>query len=132
MTWQVGDWCFCHFKLQMVKEMREGRIVTVSDGSFELGASDLTNDCFPLSLRGKQVTDAFDYHYRRLHTELNDGRYNFPDFNRHAISEWRKCMEDYDKFDEGAERFAIWCDSVIEQASCLHEMNVGGIPLFRR
>src|SRR5215475_7024269 len=86
--WKAGDWCFCEFTLQIVKEVREtGDICEVSDGHFCLSSNSLNYCCVPLSLAAKQVSDGYDYWRNRLHKE--GGRLlNFPDIHRWLVNHW--------------------------------------------
>jgi len=135
MEWKVGDWCFCEFKLQIIKEVSEdGRVNSVSDGMFYMGGYDLNDRCFPLTFEGKQISDAFAYSYDNLRKELRNGRYNFPDFNRHAVEEWIKAMEAGD-VQEGLRlhtEFELWCQRVIVAAIQTNDLAVDGIRLMRR
>lgn len=129
MQFQVGDWVFCELQVQVIKAIKEGRITEVSDGSFSMGGWELR--CFPMCLRGKQISDAFAYRYNELHKRLPGG-WNFPDFHRHAVAEWEKCMENYDRFPEIYNAFSDWCNALILEANDLRHKEIGGVRILRQ
>lgn len=103
-----GDWCFCEFKLQQIKDTKEERITEVTDGRFSLSSYDLTDRCFPIDIRIKNISDSVDYWREQFHA-LKHNSLNHPDLNRELIRRWiEMCVETddkklqllYDKLDE--------------------------------
>ena len=133
MKWKVGDWCFCEYKLQMIKEMSDdGRITSVSDGCFQMGAYDLSDKCFPLTLEGKNISDAFVRIYQRMYDQIKNGNYNFPDFHRYSVKQWVEAMNYMNSANTIIDDFDYWCREVIDKVGKIGEVYVGSIPLMRR
>ena len=92
LKFKKGDWCFCEFKLQQIQETQDNRITCVSDGMFSLSSNDLSNKCFPLDMKIKQISDTVDYWSNAFHN-LNNNSLNYPDLNRALISKWIEMCE---------------------------------------
>lgn len=84
---QKGDWVFCYFSLHIIKETKEDRITSVSDGFIEMGSRDLSDLCFPLEMKVKQISDNFQAARERLHRE-GLRSLNFPDIMRWMEQKW--------------------------------------------
>ncbi len=128
-----GDWCFCEFKLQQIQETKEGRITSVTDGRFSLGSYDLSDSCFPLELRIKNLSDSVNYWHDKFHNLKHNGL-NHPDLNRELISQWVEMCENigdeeilktlYTKLDEFGK-------AVTEQVGNLRYTQIEGVRIFR-
>lgn len=80
--WNVGDWGYMDAMLVQVCEVREGRVVQVSDGVFITGGGDLGDRLFPQTLPIKRIADEIRYLADRVH-RLGFNGMNFPDIRRH-------------------------------------------------
>jgi hypothetical protein len=87
MKWKVGDWCFYEFNLHQIKEVSNGYIKEVTDGSFCTSGSNLNECAFAMELRIKSISDSVEYWSQKLHTELKNGA-NFPDIHRFLVQKW--------------------------------------------
>lgn len=96
MAFAVNEWVFCEFKLQQITEMEGERVTSVKDSLFEMGSRDLSDCCFPLSLRNKRISDEFAWHKDKLHREGARGL-NFPDIHRWMVDKWAETMRDRDE-----------------------------------
>lgn len=130
--WKTGDWCYCEHKLVQIKEMQGTNIVSISDGFSESYSSDWNDSCFPMTMKVKQISDAFENCYMQLNNQLGKlgGNYNFPDFHRYSVSLWRRAITQPDK--DWIKIFEKWCDDVIEKAASLKDLKIDGIPLMRQ
>lgn len=131
---EVGEWCFCEFKLQQIKSTKDNRITGVTDGMFELGGRDLTDRCFPMDLKIKRISDTVAYWSDRFH-KLNAPGLNYPDLNRHLISAWVDMCEvkdDADKIKELNEALANFAMKIIQRVGDLRYETIDGLKLFRQ
>ena len=94
-AWKVGDWAIYDLNIVQIKEIREGGMMTVSDGSFET-SGDLMSRLRPLTLRNKKTIEWFDYHYDALRAIRGSGGFNFPDINRYFCDLSRAAIDDED------------------------------------
>jgi hypothetical protein len=121
VKFEKGDWCFCEFKLQQILEVDGDKVREVSDGSFRLSSSDLSDRCYPLDLKVKRISDSVSYYRDKLH-EIKSLNLNYPDLNRELIGRWcEMCNVRNDdkmlqkKYDELAERRTLLLNNNIEQ-----------------
>lgn len=89
MDWKVNDWCFCEFKLQMIKEIKEGRITEVSDGYFCMGGHDLSDRCYPLSLQSKINSENVRRWSNDFH-KIKNNTINYPEIHRTLVEKWQE------------------------------------------
>lgn len=87
-----GDWVFCEFALQQIKETKGDRITSVTDGFFELSGQDISDRCFPLTVKNKRVSDEVEKWSKRFHA-LNGPGLNYPDLKRELIRRWVEMCE---------------------------------------
>jgi hypothetical protein len=133
-TFKVGDWVFCEFVLQQIKEMNGDKVTGVEDGNFSMSYSDLNDRCFHLSLPIKRISDAVNYWSKKLH-EIKNNSVNHPDLNRELIRRWAvMCQnsEDENAAKAGLESLRKFCENVVSMFDGLADMRVDGIPLIRR
>ena len=133
LKFQKGDWCFCEFKLQLVKNTEENRITEVSDGFFSLGSLDLSDRCFPLSLKTKCASDIVSNWHDKFHAVNNIGL-NYPDLNRALISMWVELCENIDNDSEVQriyDKINAFGNSVLKKCRNLQGEYVDGVQLFR-
>ena len=88
MTFRVGEWIFCEFKLAIVRRVANDRVTCIADGCSEL-SGDLQDRCRPLTYRMKQIADRFDYTWERLVREGPNGL-NYPAIHRWLVDQWIK------------------------------------------
>lgn len=89
---KVGDFVFCEFKLQQIKEMEGERVTGVRDGLFEMGSYDCRDRCMPLTIDMKRIADEFAHHSAKIHREGGAGL-NYPDIHRWLVDAWvEACM----------------------------------------
>lgn len=67
VKFKQGEWCFCEFALQQVMETEENRITGVSDGMFRLSGHDLSDRCYPLEMKVKQISDIVAFWSKEFH-----------------------------------------------------------------
>jgi hypothetical protein len=128
-----GDWVFCEFKLQQVKETREDCITSVTDGIMEHGSSDLSDRCFPLNMRIKLISGEVAYWDRKLH-DLQCNSLNHPDLNRALIERWVEMCENTDddkKLQKQYENLAKFCRAIIERVEDSRSNVIDGVKIFR-
>lgn len=131
---EVGEWCFCEFKLQQIKSTKEDRITGVTDSMFELGGNDLTDRCFPLDLKIKRISDTVAYWSDSFH-KLNAPGLNYPDLNRYLISAWVDMCEAKDddtKLKELNEALGEFGRKVLQRIDDLRYETIEGLKLFRQ
>jgi DUF438 domain-containing protein len=131
---KTGDWCFCEFKLQQIKEMENDKIISVSDGMFRLTSSDLSDRCFPLDITIKNISDMVAYWSAEFH-KLNNNNINHPDLNRELITRWVELCENNDndeKMKELEEKLSNFGRLVIQKVNNLSLEHVDGVRLFKR
>ena len=130
---KTGEWCFCEFTLQQIKETKEDRITSVTDGFFEMSGRDLSDRCFPLTLRIKVISDNVEYHSKAFHA-LKNNSLNHPDLNRELISRWvDMCSTTDDKeLKRLYDSLSEWSNQVQRTVRDLNDISVGNINLFRK
>jgi len=128
-----GEWCFCEFTLKLVKETKEDRITSVSDGYFEHGSYDLSDRCYPLTLEIKRISDEVNYWSKKFH-ELKNNSLNHPDLNRELISRWVEMCEakdDHEKLRKLFDSLSEFGTAVITKVRDLGGEEVQGVRIFR-
>jgi hypothetical protein len=128
--YKKGDWVFCEFKLQEILEVEENRVTSVHDGWFEMGSLDLSDRCFPLTVRNKVISDSFKNFSDQVHAIRNNGL-NYPDINRYLISKWVDCCEETN--DEKIQKVYIEIEEFIDKLKDIHlDLKINGINVFRQ
>lgn len=127
-----GEWCFCEFVLQQVQETKDNRITSVSDGMFSLGSNDLSDRCYPLTMRIKRISDTVKHWSNEFH-KLHHNNLNHPDLNRELIRRWVEMCEESDdkKLQELYDSLSEFGNSVIRKINDLRYEQIEGINLFR-
>ena len=134
LKFKKEDWCFCEFKLQQIMETEENRITGVSDGMFRLGSSDLSDRCYPLEMKVKQISDTVAYWSTEFH-RLKNNSLNHPDLNRELIRRWVELCdnrEDENRLKELYDKLSEFGNSVLRKVRDLNFEEVEGVSLFRR
>ena len=134
LKFKKEDWCFCEFKLQQIMETEENRITSVSDGMFRLGSSDLSDRCYPLEMKVKQISDTVAHWSREFHN-LENNSLNHPDLNRELIRRWVELCdnrEDENRLEKLYAKLSEFGNSVLRKVRDLDFEEVDGVRLFRR
>lgn len=134
LKFKKEDWCFCEFKLQQIMETEEDRITSVSDGMFRLGSSDLSDRCYPLEMKVKQISDTVAYWSREFHN-LENNSLNHPGLNRELIRRWVELCdnrEDENRLEKLYAKLSEFGNSVLRKVKGLEFEEVDGLRLFRR
>ena len=134
LQFKKEDWCFCEFKLQQIMETEENRITGVSDGMFRLGSRDLSDRCYPLEMKVKQISDTVAYWSTEFH-RLKNNSLNHPDLNRELIRRWVELCdnrEDENRLKELYDKLSEFGNSVLRKVRDLNFEEVEGVSLFRR
>ena len=101
LDWKEGDWCFCEFKLQLIKKTSiysdAITVNEVSDGHCSHSGSFLNDKCYPLDIMIKRISDIFLYYSDKLHAH-DDVEFKrvFPDIYRELVKRWCLCCDDKD------------------------------------
>jgi hypothetical protein len=135
MSWKVGDWCFCDYKLQQIEEIKDGRICAVSDGYFFHGAYDLNGRVFPLDKRAKVISEYFEKRYNSLHEMEGNRVLNFPDIHRWFEKKWihAMCNRDDDEFVKAAyEELDSFVGEIVNQVREFSNSRLDGVKVFGR
>lgn len=131
---KVGDFIFCEFVLQQIKEMNGEDITCVTDGHFQMTGNSLNDRCYPLDLRIKVISDSVKSWSKRFH-DLKNNSLNYPDINRELIRIWVEMCEIKDNDTRLKELFNS-LDSfgrkIEERVRDLKYEEIDGVPLFRR
>ncbi len=130
---KVGEWCFCEFKLQEIREVTNGRITSVSDGVCVMGG-DSTSVCFPLDVNIKRISDSVLYWSKKFH-ETTLGGINHPDLNRKMIAIWVemcRVKDDEKLLKEKYEFLNHFTKVVLDKIKIAEEMTAYDVKLFRK
>lgn len=133
LKFKKGEWCFCEFKLQQIIETEENRITGVSTGVIRLGSSDLSDRCYPLEMKVKQISDTVAYWSTQFHA-LKNNALNHPDLNRELVCRWVELCDnrkDENRLKELYEKLSDFGNAVTRKVKDLDYEEVEGISLFR-
>jgi len=127
---KVGDFVFCEFKLQEINEMSLGMVTSVHDGWFETGSNNLSDMCFPLTIRNKVISDSFSGFSNKIH-EINNNGLNYPDIHRYFVSRWMECCNGAsdDKIKAIYSEIENFIKDIKEKVST--DVSINGIRVFR-
>jgi len=134
LIFRQGDWCFCEFKLQQIKEMEKNCITSVTDGNFSHGSSDLSDRCYPLEMKYKQISENVDYWKKKIQ-ELNNNSLNYPDIHRAFIEKWCEMCDnadDHDKLRILYDKLAEFSRTIISKVQDSRTEIVDGVRIFGR
>ena len=129
MNWKAGDKCLYDFNEGEILKVEDGNVYCVHHSCFEVSGN-LTDRCFPVTEKGRVISNLFAEKYGRLH-DLLPGQANFPDFNRHAVSKWCQAMENHREADAICQEFTKWCDQVIDVFDKMKMVYIDGVKLMR-
>ena len=132
-NFEVGDWVFCEFKLQQIKEMTDGRIVSVSDGHFTMGSFNLNNWCVPMTTMNKLISEEYQYWQNKLHEiKIN---INHPDIHRTLIMWWVDCCkqsEDTAVVQENYNKLRNFCEEIFKAVEEMQNKQIFDVKIFGR
>lgn len=80
----TGDWIIFQYRIVQIKEAKDGRVTSVSDGQFETSGYNLSDRCFPLTLANKNAADYIESYAARVHREGGPGL-NYPALHSKAV-----------------------------------------------
>jgi hypothetical protein len=131
-NYKVGDWVFCEFKLQKIEGIEEDRIISVSDGFICHGGYSLNDNCFPLTLQNKVISDEIKSYSDRLHKEGSNSL-NYPDIHGWLVEHWVKMCQTTDnealkKLYSDADNFT---NAILNRCRDLRQETKNGIKIFR-
>lgn len=129
-TFKVGDWVFCEFELQLIREMEDGRVREVTDAACSHCGYDLTDRCRPLTYDIKRIADNFAYQSMRIHRE-GSGGLNYPDIHRWLVSHWTKTCDEYGDDAATKKNFELLRDFTNDVLSKQNIESGYGFPLLR-
>jgi hypothetical protein len=134
LKFKKKEWCFCEFKLQQIMETKKNRITSVSDGMFRLGSNDLSDRCYPLEMKIKQISDTVAYWNKEFH-KLKNNSLNHPDLKIELIRRWVELCdnrEDEKRLKELDDKLSEFGSAVLKKVRDLNFEEVDGVSLFRR
>lgn len=131
---KIGDWVFCEFKLQIIEEIKDGRITCVSDGHSSHSSWTFNDRCFPLEKRVKTISDYVDFQYQQIQNLRNKGL-NYPDIYRWFVDKWCEMCNnrnDTKLVNKLTVELNEFTTAIVNRCKDLKNETVGGINLFRK
>jgi hypothetical protein len=135
VKFKQGEWVWYEHKLVQIKKITEGRVTEVTDGYISSGFHDLSDDCFPMDIRAKLVSEEYDASYKKLRKEAGNLNLNYPDIHRLYVSEWKSVMEerhDDKAIADGYARLRAFEKEFTDAIERSQSAQVAGVSLFRR
>lgn len=134
MEYKVGDWVFCEYELSYIKELKEGRITEVSDGSCSHGSYDLSDRIFPLERFIKVISESYKHYYDELHKYDFNGL-NWPDIHRWFVNHWVETCKnkngDKDYFRKRWDEVRDFVNGFRDNYKDMKVKTVGGVSILR-
>jgi len=133
-NFKEGDWCFSNFELCQIQKMDGDEVEEVSTGVIRRTGWYLTDSCFHLDMKIKNISDTFSYWHDRLHA-VKSVNLNYPDIMRSLESRWEDACNKANNVkytEEVYNNLSRFCNSIIQKAEDLQEESVEGISLIRR
>ena len=130
----VGQWVFFEFKLACIEQLAEDRVTRVTTGYMSCGALDMSQECFPLDVLGKIVSEEFDHQYNKLYNKWKHSHLNWPDLHRWFVSSWRELMqkrESKSEIEKGFVELQKFVSNINQTLVSLSAQTVDGVKLFR-
>lgn len=131
---KIGDWIFCEFKLQIIEEIKDGRITCVSDGHISHSSWSLNDRCFPLETHVKTISDYVAFQYDKIGNTGCKGL-NYPDISRWFVDKWCEMCNnrnDTKLVNKLTVELNEFTDAILNRCKELKGETVGGISLFRK
>ncbi len=131
-NFKVGDWCFCEWELKQITKIENNKILETSDGSFSHGGN-LTDRCFPLDMKIKQISDSFEYYYKPIRDiKLN---INHPDIHWKFVDMWIEMCEHKDDknfLEIGYKNIENFQKDILEKIEQIKNMQLRDIYIMRQ
>ena len=130
----VGQWVFFEFKLACIEQIEEDRVTKVTTGYMSCSSFNISQNCFPLDVHGKIVSEEFDHQYDKLYTKWKHSHLNWPDLHCWFVKSWRELMQkrksksEIEKGFVGLQKFVSSIDQTLVSLSA---QTVDGVKLFR-
>ena len=87
LKFKKGEWCFYDFELCQVTQTEENRITEVSSGVICYRGFDLSEECYPLEMSVKQISDSVAYLENEF-SSLKNRSVNHMDLHRELLRRW--------------------------------------------
>lgn len=134
MKFKVGDFCYSEFDLVEIKEIEKNptRITEISDGYFNRVSHNLNDDCLPISLRTKILSEKVKEYHSKI-SELSSPNLNFPDIHRKYVHDWKQmCLaEDAQEATEMLRKLENFTYSIIEKVNQNQLEEIDNIKIFK-
>jgi len=135
-NWQAGDWCVEGYEIKQIKEIKNGKVNSLSTGYIESGYHNYNDMIFPLTLATKRIAESVEYEYKRLRPYNG---LNFPDLNRKyeefAREGYELCFKEFKNEEDCNKQFQDFYDKVADFTRQIIEkvknLEVGGVKLIR-
>ena len=130
----VGQWVFFEFKLACIEQIEEDRVTKVTTGYMSCSSFNISQNCFPLDVHGKIVSEEFDHQYDELYNKWKHSHLNWPDLHRWFVSSWRELMQkrkSKSEIEKGFVGLQKFVSSIDQTLVSLSTQTVDGVKLFR-
>jgi len=131
---KIDEWVYYEFELVQVKEIEDGKVTKVSDGSFNTWANDLTPYCFSMNMDMKKISD----YVKSMFDDINNFNLNclnFPDIKRKFVEYWVEMCEnyysDYDKYITIKTKFVTFITELTTKLNELQELHINDVKIFK-
>ena len=130
----VGQWVFFEFKLACIEQIEEDRVTKVTTGYMSCSSFNISQNCFPLDVHGKIVSEEFDHQYDKLYTKWKHSHLNWPDLHCWFVKSWRELMqkrESKSEIEKGFVELQKFVSNINQTLVSLSAQTVDGVKLFR-
>ena len=130
----VGQWVFFEFKLACIEQIEEDRVTKVTTGYMSCSSFNISQNCFPLDVHGKIVSEEFDHQYDKLYTKWKHSHLNWPDLHCWFVKSWRELMQkrkSKSEIEKGFVGLQKFVSSIDQTLVSLSTQPVDGVKLFR-
>ena len=133
MKWKVNDWCFHEFDLFQIIEMNDNKIITISNGEFSRGGSNLTDRCFPLDLSIKTYSYDIAKKYDKI-LSLNVKMLSYSNIRNEYVRIWEEMCKNKENVVYISELYAKAHDftkKIINSVYGLMNTEIGGVKILK-
>lgn len=120
-----GDWVVCDQRIGQLSRV-DGKFAELADGLFCLSGS-IINDCRPLTVRNKRITESMEYQYQQLNNIDGSRGFNFPDINNYF---WQLALNAIDDQENEKKYHDLSADFIKDARD--YKAVIQGVNLFRR